>query len=75
MSRKILHLRVGNEDWNPTEEELLAVLNLFEEAVAKSGPDGILTVSTPYQVSAEILDLDQCTKIVVETYSREIKND
>ncbi len=52
-ARQILHVRCGNSEWEPTQEELEAVCSLFESAAVSGG-----IVATRDGVEVESINLD-----------------
>ncbi len=58
--RKILHVKVGGDGWEPTVEDLEFVNDLF--SAANSDPQGAV-ISTSHLVDSELVDVQESDDI------------
>lgn len=62
MTKRILHITVGDTGWNPTKAQIDEIGNLFRDAVHKQ-EDSIIVTS--HQVVAKVLDVQELEGIQV----------
>lgn len=55
--KRILHVVCGNEEWEPTQEELTQVGDLFFDAIVRAGDNEKVVVATRDGVAATVLEL------------------
>jgi hypothetical protein len=74
MKRKILHVQVGNEDWEPTEEELNDVAEMFNKAIINDTNSGTVVLTTREGVKViGVIDVDDDLQIAGVLVTRPTK--
>lgn len=64
MSRQIILVTVGNQDWAPTDAELKKLKKTFEDALSVPNPTAVVSVRTGVEVN--VITVDQDNSLVAE---------
>ena len=66
MLRTILHVQVGSENWEPTQDELISINDMFSN-VQKTEINNVGLIVTRFDISAKIISIDSDQNIEVVT--------
>jgi hypothetical protein len=61
--RRILHIQVGNDDWEPSQEELELIGKLFNDALDTEDPTSLILTRTGVKIIG-VTDIDETKQII-----------
>ncbi|QRE00113.1 hypothetical protein [Burkholderia phage BCSR5] len=66
VDRKIVHLQVGDDNWTPTVEELMSIVEMFQSTELDKGTDAALSavVATRNAVQPTVIELKDGEELV-----------